>query len=116
MDYQAIAKWALSARVGLSSRCLALTLMGEKSDGDWPRDGGAFGRCEALLEAVPEFRDRLPEMAKVNAYWAAIAPRWQEIRKASDKYELIKSITRPIEQNDKFVVRLSDTTSIRFGA
>lgn len=113
-EFKAVAVWALTGRTGMSSKAIAAHLLGLECDGSYPHDGGDFGRCEKLLEAVPSFRERLTEMTSVNKYWAAIAPRWGEIRSASDKYEKIKSITRPIEDEDLRVVRLSETVSIRF--
>jgi len=114
MNYQSIAEWAVGPNTGASSKCLARHMMGLPTDGYWPSDGGDFERCEKLLDAVPEFRARLHEMASVNAYWAALVPRWEEIRAATDKYELIKSITRPVEKQDRRVVRLNENVSIRF--
>lgn len=94
MDYKAIAEWAVTGRTGLSSRCMAAHMMGLKTTGDWPRDGGDFGRCEELLEAVPELRCRIMEMAEVNRYWAAIVPHWDAIKASPDKYATIDGLVR----------------------
>lgn len=107
--------WALGDGVGQSSKCIAQHLMGLKPNGSYPSDGGDFMRCEGLLDAVPEFRDRIGEMASVNAYWAALAPAWESIRQSSDKYEAIKRLTRPVEKGDPNVVRLGEGVLIRFG-
>lgn len=114
MEYRRLIEWALGDSTGMSAKCIARHMVGLPTDGSYPHDGGDFGRCEKLLDACPEFRERLPEMAKVNPYWAALVPRWGEIRAASDKYELIKSITLPVEKQDRSVVRLSENVSIRF--
>ena len=115
MNHKAIAIWALGRSTGLSATCIARHMMGLKTDGSYPHDGGDFGRCEALLESVPEFRERLTEMADVNQYWSALIPRWDEIRECKDKYKLIQSIVRPAEDKDPSVLRLGSGASIRFG-
>ena len=116
MDYKALATWALGRSTGASAKCIARHMLGQKTEGDYPHDGGDFGRCEALLDAVPGLRERLPEMASVNRYWAALVPRWHEILAANekDRYPLIQSIIRPVEDKDSGVVRIGAGT-IRFG-
>ncbi len=114
MEYRKLIEWALGDSVGMSARCLARHMIGMPTDGSYPHDGGDFGRCEKLLDVMPSFRERLSEMASVNAYWAALVPRWEEICQSADKYELIKSITRPVEKSDGRVVRLNENVSIRF--
>lgn len=116
MDYKAIAEWATGRKTGASSMCIARHLMGLKSDGSYPRDSGDFGRCEALLDAVPSLRSELFKMAEVNRYWAALVPRWDEIKASENQYELIQSIVRSIEDKDRSHVRLGDGISMRFGS
>ena len=106
MAFQQVAIWALTGSTGMSSKAIALHLLGLESDGSYPRDGGDFARCEGLLDAVPTFRARIGEMAEVNAYWAALAPKWEEIRVAADKSAAIAAIVRPIQDQDPRVVRL----------
>lgn len=115
MDYKALAIWALGRSTGASAKCIARHMMGLETDGSYPSDGGDFGRCERLLDAVPEFRARLPEMAAVNSRWAALIPRWDEIWASDDKCRLIQSIVRQPENADKGHIRLGDGVSIQFG-
>ena len=115
-DFEAIAKWALSGRVGASSKCIAQHMVGLPCDGSYPHDSGDFQRCEALLDAVPSLRKRLPEMAAVNQYWAALAPHWDDIRQSTDKTEAIRRIVRPIESADSRVVLLGEGVTMRFGS
>jgi hypothetical protein len=114
-----LAKWFMSGEVGASSTAIAQPLSGEECDGDYPMDAGDLGRCIGLLDAVPEFRARLAEMAKVNRYWAALVPRWSELERCQSDYrkcsDLIRSLTRPVEKDDPSVVRLNEGCSIRFG-
>lgn len=111
--------WLLSSKVGSSSKCIAQHLTDNECSGDYPMDAEDLGRCIGLLDAVPEFRARLPEMAKVNCYWAALIPRWSELERCQSDYrkcsDLIRSLTRPVEKDDPSVVRLNDGCSIRFG-
>lgn len=114
MDYKAIATWALGRSTGASATCIARQMMGLETDGSYPHDGGDFGRCEALLEAIPEMRNRLDEMKTVNSYWAALVPRWDEIRASGSKFDLIQSIIRPQEDQDPNIIRLGEGISLRF--
>ena len=115
MDYKAIAEWATGRSTGASATCIARHLMDLKASGDYPHDGGDFGRCEALLDAVPDLRRHLPRMAEVNKYWAALIPRWDEIKASKDQYKLIQSIVRNIEDGDSNHIRLGAGISMRFG-
>ena len=118
MDHKAIAEWAMSGTTGASAEAIASNLTGiGKKRGDYPHDGGDFGRCERLLDMVPELRPRLHEMAGVNKYWAALIPRWEEIRATpkDGRYDLIQSIIRPLEDDDPSVIRLGKGAAMRFG-
>ena len=115
MDYKAIAKWALGGSTGMSAKCIAQHLSGMKSGGSYPHDGGDFGRCEALLDVVPSFRLEFPRMAELNKYWAALVPRWDEIKESKDQCRLIQSIVRNIEDKDSSHVRLGNGISMRIG-
>lgn len=109
--------WFSSGKTGASSKCMANYLTGRDCDGSYPHDGGDFGRCLGLLEAVPELRPLLPKMAEVNRYWKAIAPRWDEIEAAplEKRYEVLQSIIRPIEDADASVIRMGKGVTMRFG-
>ncbi len=115
MDYKAIAEWATGRSTGASATCIARHMMGLETDGSYPHDDGDFGRCEKFLNAVPECRGRLNEMAEVNKYWAALAPRWSDINAAQDKYKAIQSIVRSIENDDPNHIRLREGLSMRIG-
>lgn len=117
MDYKALAKWALGRNTGLSSKAIACHLAGFDSDGAYPRDAGDFKRCEALLDEVPELRARMGEMASLNPYWAALAPRWEEVRATPDdrKHALIRAIVTDATKNDPSVIDIAPGISLRFG-
>lgn len=115
-----VLEWALTGKTGASSKCMAAHLTGNECDGSYPHDGGDFGRCVALLEAVPELRPMLPKMSEVNRYWAALVPEWAKIEALAgdyDKqYKAIQAAIRPIEDADSGVVRMGKTATLRFGA
>ena len=118
MDYKALSEWLLSGKTGASSEALAAHLGGVgKKSGNYPHDHGDFMRCEGLLDAVPELRGRLHEMATVNKYWAALVPVWEDIRSARDdkKYALIQRAIRPVENGDANLVRLGPGVTMRIG-
>jgi hypothetical protein len=109
-------RWYMRGKTGLSSETIAKKMMGYPlGRPSHPYDGGDFARCEGLLDAVPEFRARLGEMAGISPYWAALVPRWEDIRRAPDKYKLMRSILDPIEKTDRGVVRLGPGVTMRFG-
>lgn len=45
----------------------------------YPHDPSDFGRCLGLLEAVPEWRARISELAVLSPQWHAIVEAWEEI-------------------------------------
>ena len=94
---------------GASAKCIAAHLVGwGETDGSYPSDAGDFGRCEALLDAAPEFRARLGEMVSVNAYWAALVVEWERLRGlGSGSMDVaIRDIIAPIEQLDPGATRV----------
>lgn len=101
---------------GASAKAIAAHLCGwGRQDGSYPHDAGDFGRCEALLDAIPELRGRLPEMAAVNAYWAALVPCWDEIRatEPSSREAVIRHIVLPIEDLDPGCARFGKAATLR---
>lgn len=113
-----IAIWLATGRVGASSRAMAAHFVGQPCDGSYPHDADDFGRCEGLLDAVPGLRERVGEMASVNAYWAALAPAWPAIAAARPEARtaMIRALVRPIEDADPRVVRLGPGVTMRFPA
>jgi len=112
---KAALEWIVGDDTGLSSKALWAKMMGVESKHyyNYPHDGGDFGRCDRLLDAVPEWRARLPEMAECSPQWAALVARWEEIRAAVQhdirlkygsppsaykSYGLMRSILRPLER------------------
>lgn len=115
IDVKQLAVWALGQSTGMSAKCIARHMMGMDVDGSYPHDGGDFRRCEDLMDAVPGIKERMPEMAGVNQYWAALVPRWSEIQKSKDKSALIRSIVRPKQKADPNHIQLSERMSVTIG-
>ena len=112
-----LTEWLASGQTGASAKAIVAHITGHgEQRGDYPMDGGDFGRCERLLGAVPSLRQELHRMAEVNAYWAALVPRWDEIKRSINQTALIKKITGLIEKADPGHVALGENASLRFGA
>lgn len=73
-------EWLATGRQGTSSMTIFSRMTGKTvGEEDHPHDTGDFGRCRRLLEAVPEFRARLHEMASVSLVWAELVECWDEL-------------------------------------
>ena len=75
-------RWLKEGDRGISSEAIA-TKLTDINVGRWglrhPLDPSDFGRCVALLEAVPEFKARLDEMKSVSLVWTALVENWAEL-------------------------------------
>lgn len=73
--------WIVSGSVGESSKRIWAHMTGTTTSGidSYPSDPDDLNRCLLLLEAVPEWKQRMPEMASCGPVWAALAARWDEI-------------------------------------
>lgn len=76
-------EWFATGRIGASSRAIAHKMMGfvTTPDRNYPHDPDDLNRCLLLLEAVPEIRPRMKEMADVCPEWARLVARWEEIER-----------------------------------
>ena len=72
-------EWMQSDDTGASSLFMASVLGGFERPYCVPVDYGDFGRCDRLLDAVPEFRDKLEMMRDVGKPWANLVERWNAI-------------------------------------
>lgn len=75
--------WLAGADRGISSNTIVQALTGRVLLTDFgpdvPHDAGDFGRCRRLLEAVPEFRPRLAEVAALYPAWGPFVEAWDEL-------------------------------------
>ena len=99
--------WLEKGEHGISSRAMWNCFMGrDKCDqwGDWgPSDPSDFKRCHKLLEAVPEWKERLQELKKLSLYWSNLVDNWDRLNeyledqlktgKKNGMYEFMKSLS-----------------------
>ena len=73
--------WLHNGDTGISSLTIWSTLSGERNPGsaDVPHDPDDFGRCYRLLKVMPEWRERLPEVAKRYKAWRPLVDSWDEL-------------------------------------
>lgn len=83
---QAAIEWIGSGQTGLSSKTIWHHMAGGRRgdpffDGRWPHphDAADLARCVRLLEAVPEWADRIAEMATRSPQWAALVAQWDTL-------------------------------------
>lgn len=112
-------RWALTGRVGASSRTLAAAMSGLENDASHPWDASDLLRCIWLLKEIPEWRATLGEMAKVSRYWAALVPHWNELESLMERgatertYARMQAIFAPVEKEDHDRIRLGPGISVR---
>jgi len=70
--------WLLDGNVGMSSKAIYCHMTGrEPEDGYWyPYDPDDLNRCLLLLDLIPEWRSRMPEMAVHCHQWAGLVADW----------------------------------------
>ena len=71
--------WMASDDTGSSSKYMAAVMSGVPGNYAHPHDTGDFGRCSRLLDAVPEFRDKMEMMRDKSPQWAALLDAWSDI-------------------------------------
>jgi len=86
---QSALEWLRTGERGISSEAIFSHLTGIRVLNptwglDGPHDFGDFRRCELLLEAVPEFRERFGEMKTVSPYWARLVDEWPNLVRELD--------------------------------
>lgn len=73
--------WLLNGEQGLSAK----TMLKRLHDSAMtirefhPSDPDDFRRCHLLLEAVPQFRQKLGQMRAVSAVWSRLVDSWDEL-------------------------------------
>ena len=118
------ATWAATGDTGASSKALLATMMGRppKMRFCYPHDGGDLARCIGLLDAVPEYRERLGEMKAIGPEWAALVDHWPELEamhRAGDGsrlYDRMKAILDPIEATNPKLMKVGKHGAIYFGS
>lgn len=80
---EAVEWWALGEH-GSSSEAIFIHLSGlrlspDQDSKEHPHDPSDLRRCRLLLEAVPSFRERLPEMSEVSREWGQLVAKWDQL-------------------------------------
>jgi hypothetical protein len=127
-----IAEWLASGDTGSSSKAIMLWLSAGVKESEWgastPSDPSDLGRCLRLLDRMPEWKARMPEMAGAGGLWPTFAERWSEIEasflsecggklpakddyswKAQKTYDLMRQVHDAAYAKDK-----PDFTEVRF--
>ncbi len=82
-EQRKVIKWLCNGEVGSSSECMAMWLaFGEIGDVNHPHDPADLDRCLRLLDAAPELRGVLTNMAKLSPSWNALISSWDAIEKS----------------------------------
>lgn len=103
-------RWIVGDHVGLSSQAIWAHMMGAGAP-RWgycyPHDPDDLSRCLRLLRLIPEWRERMPEMAKHGKVWRALVKNWPRLedameaeagwdwrkkREAPETYDLMKKL------------------------
>ncbi len=72
--------WIQNGHVGMSSKTMWLHFMGQKIDRpNHPYDPDDFSRCYKLLEAVPEWKERILELSTLSTAWKNLAENWAKL-------------------------------------
>lgn len=111
-------RWIVGRDTGMSSKAIWAHMMGVQ-EGDisqfYPGDASDFGRCIRLLDLMPEWKERLPEMARYGHVWAALVSNWPILVETHANnpsggalYELMRQIIDPAQkaQNYERCVRI----------
>lgn len=72
---------------------------------DHPHDKGDFRRVIDLLQAVPEWESRIPEMATLSTEWAQIVAAWDDLNK--DPAGILKIVRQPTGDEDRMLMRIT---------
>lgn len=86
-------EWIIKGRTGISSKTIWAVLMGVVKSPiaccpgqfDIPYDPSDFLRCHNLLQAIPGWRERLPEVAAIFPRWRPFVEAWPELERLYEK-------------------------------
>lgn len=100
-----------AGKIGASAEAIAWHLAAYGANpgpGSYPHDSSDFERCELLLAVAPELHANFAAMAEVSPYWAALAPRWEELRDTprEQRHTRMQEILAPIVDADPNATRL----------
>lgn len=80
--------WIANGRIGLSSNTMWLCFMNQKIERiSHPYDPDDFSRCYALLQVVPEWKERILELGKLSIPWKNLSENWQKLTEMFEQNE-----------------------------
>ncbi len=103
-------KWWCCGDTGSSSEAIVFVMCGLNPKAilkthwsSYPYDSGDFGRCYKLLQAIPEWRGRIKEMACLGNVWDKIAITWQDLENlyVDEKPKELYSKLSKLRKNDE---------------
>jgi hypothetical protein len=72
--------WITNGETGLSSKTMWSFFLNLNIPViNHPHDPDDFGRCYKLLEAVPEWKERIPELSKLSEPWKNLSENWDKL-------------------------------------
>jgi len=74
--------WFSKGEVGLSSKVMCTFFLTGGIAGifpHYPHDPDDFGRCYKLLEAIPEWKEELPDLATLSEPWSKLVENWDTL-------------------------------------
>ena len=86
-------QWAVWGEQGTSSQLIFATLTGwmglirgeRRGSAPYPHDAGDFRRCLLVVEQIPGFRERLPELSTLSPEWERLVTSWSDLEAAFDQ-------------------------------
>ncbi len=84
-EMQRALDWITGEDTGLSSKTIFEVMTSAQPSpqrswiGFYPLDPDDFGRCYRLLQRIPEWRERLPEVAARYPDWCGLVDAWDEL-------------------------------------
>jgi len=77
-------RWLAFGERGVSSNTMFTVITGINAMSGWnyyshPLDPDDFRRCENLLRAVPEFREKLTLVSSISDIWRKLVENWGKI-------------------------------------
>ena len=83
-------EWAMGTDTGNSSMTIYNVMTGKSGVSSLPSDNSDFGRCRRLINKLPEWRDRLGEVADSFPEWGPIIDGWDDLVSMYDDGKLDK--------------------------
>lgn len=80
--------WMANGHIGMSSKTMWSHFMGVKGfPVNHPYDPDDFSRCYKLLQTVPEWKDRVSELAILSEEWEGLAENWNKLTEMYEENE-----------------------------